>query len=568
MSTFALLRLLHSKGSGLNAVLAGADNSTDPAIARGVANTAGSANLAGIANAESTSDPTNSIDFASSASVVDFTIHNTSTQSGVKTTPVSAQQAPAKTIRKPRAASINAQALSVIAFAAATAIFLTVLGGLHAFITRASADGTVHCYFNTSSCASGTYEQFVQQMEEDPATSMVGFYVTLAIFASILLLVPFVTLAGSAARLAAARRDKRLAALRLIGVTTDQVVRLTALEATGQALIGALVGVIGYVALMPLIMMLHFQSRTFSFGELWVGVPAIVLTIAAVALLALCSALLTLRRVAITPLAVSAQTPAPLPGKWRVVIFVGVVAVTLVAFNSLSAISRVVGSGAVMAFIMVQIGICFALFNLVGTWLVAFVAKVRVKRPKRVYQLIANRRILANPKRAWRNVSGIALAVFIAGMTSLTGAFSAETEGLSANDPSLIMMQDIRTGGLLTLAFAAVLAAVSSGVMQAGSVLDQTQQYRTLVLEGTDERTLAKARMSEVIVPLTTVVVVSASFSILLLVPLFASSLVQAGVVLSFLGGIALCYALVAVGAISANRMAAALNRVQYRADD
>lgn len=541
MSTFALLRLLHSKGSGLNAVLAGAGEPAE------VANTADSAHLVAAVGAENPSSPTNSV---------------------TKATPISAQQTTSKLTRKPRAASVNAQVLSVIAFAAATAIFLTVLGGLHAFITRASADGTVHCYFNTSSCAPGTYEQFVKQMEENPSTSMAGFYVMLAIFASVLLLVPFVTLAGSAARLAAARRDKRLAALRLIGVTTGQVVRLTALEATGQALIGALVGVVGYVALMPLIMMLHFQSRTFSFGELWVDVPAIVLTIAAVALLALCSALLTLRRVAITPLAVSAQTPAPLPGKWRVVIFVGVVAVTLVAFNSLSAISRVVGSGAVMAFIMVQIGICFALFNLVGTWLVAFVAKVRVKRPKRVYQLIANRRILANPKRAWRNVSGIALAVFIAGMTSLTGAFSAETEGLSANDPSLIMMQDIRTGGLLTLAFAAVLAAVSSGVMQAGSVLDQTQQYRTLVLEGTDERTLAKARMSEVIVPLTTVVVVSASFSILLLVPLFASSLVQAGVVLSFLGGIALCYALVAVGAISANRMAAALNRVQYRADD
>lgn len=541
MSTFALLRLLHSKGSGLNAVLAGAGEPAE------VANTADSAHLVAAVGAENPSSPTNSV---------------------TKATPISAQQTTSKLTRKPRAASVNAQVLSVIAFAAATAIFLTVLGGLHAFITRASADGTVHCYFNTSSCAPGTYEQFVKQMEENPSTSMTGFYVTLAIFASVLLLVPFVTLAGSAARLAAARRDKRLAALRLIGVTTGQVVRLTALEATGQALIGALVGVVGYVALMPLIMMLHFQSRTFSFGELWVGVPAIVLTIAAVALLALCSALLTLRRVAITPLAVSAQAPAPLPGKWRLVIFVGVVAVTLVAFNSLSAISRVVGSGAVMAFIMLQIGICFALFNLVGTWLVAFVAKVRVKRPKRVYQLIANRRILANPKRAWRNVSGIALAVFIAGMTSLTGAFSAETEGLSANDPSLIMMQDIRTGGLLTLAFAAVLAAVSSGVMQAGSVLDQTQQYRTLVLEGTDERTLAKARMSEVIVPLTTVVVVSASFSILLLVPLFASSLVQAGVVLSFLGGIALCYALVAVGAISANRMAAALNRVQYRADD
>ena len=38
----------------------------------------------------------------------------------------------------------------------------------------------------------------------------------------------------------------RLAALRLAGATTGQVVRLTALDAAGQALIGALIGIAGY----------------------------------------------------------------------------------------------------------------------------------------------------------------------------------------------------------------------------------------------------------------------------------------------------------------------------------
>lgn len=47
-------------------------------------------------------------------------------------------------------------------------------------------------------------------------------------------------------------------------------------------------------------------------------------------------------------------------------------------------------------------------------------------------------------------------------------------------------------GGFLTLAFAAVLAAVSSGVMQTGNVYDQADEYRMLALEGTDEATLDK----------------------------------------------------------------------------
>ena len=53
-------------------------------------------------------------------------------------------------------------------------------------------------------------------------------------------------------------------------------------------------------------------------------------------------------------------------------------------------------------------------------------------------------------------------------------------------------MRDIAMGGFLTLAFAAVLAAVSSGVMQTGNVYDQADEYRMLALEGTDEATLDK----------------------------------------------------------------------------
>ena len=42
----------------------------------------------------------------------------------------------------------HTSALAIIAFAAATAIFLTVLGGLHGFVWRASADHTIGCLFS------------------------------------------------------------------------------------------------------------------------------------------------------------------------------------------------------------------------------------------------------------------------------------------------------------------------------------------------------------------------------------------------------------------------------------
>ena len=98
--------------------------------------------------------------------------------------------------------------LAIIAFAAATTIFLTVLGGVHGFIWRASADHTVACAFDFGACRPDTVAAWKRQIS-DP-TSLAQFstaYVALAVFACMLLVVPFVALAGSAARLAASRRD-------------------------------------------------------------------------------------------------------------------------------------------------------------------------------------------------------------------------------------------------------------------------------------------------------------------------------------------------------------------------
>lgn len=466
----------------------------------------------------------------------------------------------------------HTSALAIIAFAAATAIFLTVLGGLHGFVWRASADHTIGCLFSPDACVPGTYEAFSRRLADDQMTQMASTYVVLAIFACVLLVVPFAALAGSAARLAASRRDARLAALRLAGATTGQVVRLTALDAAGQALVGSLIGIIGYFAIMPLIMLLNFQNQRFTFEQLWAGSIALVAVVAGVTVLALVSALITLRRVAITPLGVMSRAAEPLPAKWRVLIFLAVVAAAYLVFSNPTMLTGL-GDAMIYAVVIGFFFLVFAVVNLVGAWVVAARARVKARHPKDAATMIAMRRILDNPKRAWRNVSGVALAVFVAGITSICGylstaAWSSDGVAPPADDPGVTMMRDIGTGGLLTLGFAAVLAAVSCGVMQAGSVYDQAAEYRMLVLEGTDVKTLNRTRFKEVLTPLTTVVVVAGGCSLLLMFPLFAASMTQPATILSFVGGVALCFALVSVGAFASNRVAASLNLTDYRADD
>lgn len=324
--------------------------------------------------------------------------------------------------------------LAIIAFAAATTIFLTVLGGVHGFIWRASADHTVACAFDLGACRPDTVAAWKRQIS-DP-TNLAQFstaYVVLAVFACMLLVVPFVALAGSAARLAASRRDARLAALRLAGATTGQVVRLTALDAAGQALIGALIGIAGYCALMPAVMLIPFQEQRFTFEQLWVGPLALVITLAGVAILALISSLVTLRRVAITPLGVTSRTATALPSGTRMVLFVVVMVAAVIVFKNPAMLPQA-GQAVMDAVIIGFMLLCFALVNLIGTWVVTARAKAKAKRPKDAATMIAMRRILDNPKRAWRNVSGIALAVFIAGITSICGFFGSAAVVGDAND--------------------------------------------------------------------------------------------------------------------------------------
>ena len=336
--------------------------------------------------------------------------------------------------------------LAIVAFAAATAIFLTVLGGVHGFIWRASADHTVTCLFNLDACQPGTVAAWRQQAS-DPTNlaQFYGAYVALAVFACMLLVVPFVALAGSAARLAASRRDARLAALRLAGATTGQVVRLTALDAAGQAVIGALIGIAGYCALMPAVMLIPFQEQRFTFEQLWVGALALIVTLAGVAVLALISSLVTLRRVVITPLGVTSRAAAALPSGARVVLFTVVMVVAMFVFKNPAVLAQA-GQAVMYAVILGFVLLCFALVNLVGSWVVTARAKAKAKHPKDAATMIAMRRILDNPKRAWRNVSGIALAVFIAGITSICGFFGSAAVVGDANDPFTVFIRDIGTG--------------------------------------------------------------------------------------------------------------------------
>ncbi|MCV2393156.1 hypothetical protein OEB99_02440 [Actinotalea sp. M2MS4P-6] len=380
--------------------------------------------------------------------------------------------------------------LAVVGFAATTAFTISVLAGLLAFQARA--------------------------VDPPPdLEQLAGTYVLLAGIATALLLVPLTSLAGAAARLGVARRDARLATLRLLGATPREVVALTAIETAAQALAGALLGALGYAALLPLWTSIPFQGREFSAAELWLGWWPLLGVLAGVPLLAAASAVVSLRRVVITPLGVARRETPPGLRATRLWLAVGVVALTAV-------IARVGATSlAAAVFVGVMIGAVVAVtsgIQAAGPWVVGRLGRLMARRARTPATLLAGRRLVDDPKAAWRVIGGLGLATFVAAVLSVIPALG---------DPQDVVAADLRTGGLLTFGIAVVLAAVSAGVAQAAAVLDRRRELTLQRLAGVPERLAHAVRRREVAVPTLVVTVLAAVSGWAVVLPLFGLALVS-----------------------------------------
>lgn len=375
--------------------------------------------------------------------------------------------------------------LSVIAFAVATGALLVSLGGLRAFETRNADD------------VSGP----------DALWPTIGeTYVTLAWVAVTCLVIPILTLGGVAARLAIARRDQRLAALRLSGATSAQVTVMTLAEAATQAVVGAVAGVAIYAAALPLVAQLNFQRRTFEVTELILPIVQIALVVVLVVAVALISGLSSLAKVVIGPLGVAARTTPRRLSAVRVGVAVIVGLVWFVAVNTMDRPDRATTVVVLSAMILAVNGL--------GPWVVMVAGRVAARFAPTSATLLAARRIVDDPRSTWRAVGALGLGIIVTGFTTLATSEASQQRAADA-----IMAKDMSTGALVTLAIITVIAATSTGVVQAARVLDQRAQYRALSLAGTPLSTLHRARSHEIGLPLAVTVVVSAGSVLVLMLP-------------------------------------------------
>ena len=245
--------------------------------------------------------------------------------------------------------------------------------------------------------------------------------------AAVIILFPLLILINTATRLAATRREERLAALRLIGATPRQVNVVASVEAVVSASAGVVIGGLLFLAIRPLLESISFSGVRF-FGytvtpTLWGYLAMVVL----VPLLAAISSLVSLRRVWISPLGVSRRTTPRPPGWWRILpILVGIP----LFIDPL--VSNPANPDAAPAFI----GLFLIMAGLVlgGSWLTMEISRLLSRMARGPSGLIAARRLSDNPKGAFRTSAGLVLAVFAGSFVAcVVPAFNAaQSRGAAA----------------------------------------------------------------------------------------------------------------------------------------
>ena len=217
---------------------------------------------------------------------------------------------------------------------------------------------------------------------------------------------PVLILIGTATRLAAARREERYAALRLVGATSGQIGVISSVDAVVSALIGTLAGIGVFLALRSVLADTAITSARYFYNEVTPTALGYLAVLVAVPAASAIAALLSLRRVRISPLGVSRRVTPPPPTAWRVVpLLLGIV---LFIVGLAQTTQQSIGAPALPGLIVIMIGLVVG-----GPWLTAQAARLFGRLGSGPSPLLAARRLADNPKAAFRSVTGLVLAVFL-----------------------------------------------------------------------------------------------------------------------------------------------------------
>ncbi|HUC59941.1 MAG TPA: FtsX-like permease family protein [Streptosporangiaceae bacterium] len=247
---------------------------------------------------------------------------------------------------------------------------------------------------------------------------------------------PILILIATATRLAAARREERYAALRLVGATSRQISIVSSVDAVLSAVLGAVLGLGIFLLLQPWLASTAITSQRYFADEVTPTTAGYLIVLIGVPVASAISSLLSLRRVRISPLGVARRVTPPAPPARKLAplaIGVALFLIGLVLTNS-----RLLSPAVLLGLIVILIGLVAA-----GPWLTAQAAHLLSRFGAGASAVLAARRLEDNPAAAFRSVRGLVLAVFLG--TVLAGLLPA-VESLTAT-PSATALSNVLLAG-------------------------------------------------------------------------------------------------------------------------
>ncbi|MDK8449480.1 FtsX-like permease family protein [Corynebacterium mastitidis] len=374
--------------------------------------------------------------------------------------------------------------LAVFSLTVSSTIAFLVAGGTWMFYQRARhpEDASAH-----------VQEQLGQY---GPLLNMWFFY---ALIACAFILPALFSLISQSAVLGASGRERRLALLRLLGLSSRDITRMTTVETGLQAVLGIGLGLCLSFLLAPAFTSLEFQERRIALSEIllpWWGYLAVVGILLA---LALSASFFGMRRVRVTPLGVARRTMPPALKRWR---FFAFLAVFLVGTLALRRIDPTTSEAGALLAIAGFLFLIVSAINLAAPYLLQIGARCAALLPGTAH-LVACRRISGDSRDSWRRSSAIAFFGFLSGYLVLSPIGNDEISRLYEEEEGFsLIFQDVTTGAMLTLLFGFIITGTAIFLGQASEVFESAELSRSFQLLGVPRRFFTAVAFIEIMLPI------------------------------------------------------------------
>lgn len=349
--------------------------------------------------------------------------------------------------------------------------------------------------------------------------------------ALLLFTVPILAFVAQCGKLGAPARERRLAAFRMAGATPRQVVWIAAAETGVAAVLGAALGIAVFLAGRVALDQPDGLGRRPLPTDVLPDWPAFAAVAAGLPLMVTLLAVVTLRRVVVTPLGVVRTTTRSAPLPWPGLLIgagIGLYAVV-------EPIDRMLFAGSMPAEMLVALMLAGLVLVSVGVvtgvgWLTHFTGRLLHRFARRSATLLAGRRMMADPWAGSRTFAALLVALLLGAM--IAGVHAWTMTDVEAN--SLAMKRYAELSGEpyrpvedafyarayelidYALLIAVAIAALGLLVALADGIVTRRRTLTALIAGGASRGVLSRALAWQVLTPAVPAIAIAVSAGIVL----------------------------------------------------